>query len=176
MLAGTCSRDFPRIHLLSQNEWLVHVAGNCSLDPQVLINANRQISNPDLVSAGTPVCVPSACCTRTQCAASDPTLMAAAPASGLTGMRLPPLASPPTSITPRRLKLFMPLPPPFPTFGYIPPPQMSLSYAGSRPSALPCLPPPQPPSYSPSTSLVFACFAPSLQLSCRLPEALPLLS
>ena len=76
------------------------MAGNCSLETQSLIDANPQIVNPDLVTPGTPVCVPSACCTSIQCSASDPTMQAAAPASNLTGMHPPPSPPPPVHTPP----------------------------------------------------------------------------
>lgn len=155
------------------------MAGNCSLETQSLIDANPQIVNPDLVTPGTPVCVPSACCTSIQCSASDPTMQAAAPASNLTGMHPPPIPTPPgahtTSTPSRKAQPQRPVVEPFcyhfassqVLFTALLPNFALPSYTASRHSTLSCL----APSCSSLYFSCVACFANSLLFS-SLPSSL----
>ena len=48
-------------------EYLSALARSCGVATQVLVAGNPQIANPNVVTAGLPVCVPSACCASVQC-------------------------------------------------------------------------------------------------------------
>ena len=65
--AGTCANINFSVHLLEMGEYLSALARSCGVATQVLVAGNPQIANPDVVTAGLPVCIPSACCTSVQC-------------------------------------------------------------------------------------------------------------
>lgn len=66
-LAGNCSGDFASVHYLAANEYLSTIARICSTPTTALVDGNPQITDPNVVFAGLPVCVPSACCTAFKC-------------------------------------------------------------------------------------------------------------
>lgn len=117
------------------------------MSTEALIAGNLQIANPDVVTAGLPVCVPSACCTSVQCLDA-----AAAGTDGAATSELHPLP------------LYLHITP-----GAPPPPNPD----SSEPSAVPVNAPSQPPPFtSPCASQAASAFphgGPPCPLSCGSP-------
>lgn len=65
--AGNCAGDFASIHYLAANEYLSTIAQICSITTMAVIARNPQITNPNVVFAGLPVCVPPGCCALLKC-------------------------------------------------------------------------------------------------------------
>ena len=55
------------MHYLAANESLSTVAQTCSTTTAAIVDGNPQITDPNVVFAGLPVCVPSSCCTALKC-------------------------------------------------------------------------------------------------------------
>lgn len=65
--AGNCAGDFASMHYLAANEYLSTIAQICSITTTAVIAGNPQITNPNMVFAGLPVCVPPGCCAFLKC-------------------------------------------------------------------------------------------------------------
>ena len=75
----TCPGAYSGMHPLSQHKFLSAVASACSVSTTALEMANPQISDPNVVSPGMPICVPPDCCSILPCLGLQATGPAPAP-------------------------------------------------------------------------------------------------